>query len=260
MEPYTVNALICLKDDLGFEYVVSEIEYELWENDTFEYRFRPNYSVIELLDSSVFQGIPGIDLELRRKEYVRRNSIPTFVAERAPSSNREDLWRLLEDCGMNYLNQLEWLIKTDTKYIGDRLYVRRPLDGEKVRNLDGEIAKLKRSCDVQRKLLENICLGLTVEFERFVIDDRNRKSCYDLLYRLYKRESGNIKKLQSEGIAAAKKNGKYHGRKAIQVDDTKLYEVCRKYRNHQITLDEAAKLLNMSTSTFYRRIKSLKTD
>ena len=260
MEHYTVNALICLKDDLGLEYVVSEIEYELWENDVYEYRFRPNYSVIELLDSSVFQGIPGLDLELHRKEYVRRNSVPTFVAERSPSSNREDLWMLLEECDMRYLNRLEWLIRTDTKYIGDRLYVRKPLEGEKVRNLDTEIARLKRSCDVQRKILENICLGLTVEVEGFVIDDRNRKDCYELLCRLYKRESGTLKKLRADGIENAKKNGRYRGRKAIQVDDTKLYEVCRKYRRHQITLEEATAILNMSPSTFYRRIKSLKAD
>lgn len=28
------------------------------------------------------------------------------------------LWKLLQDCNMQYLNQLEWLIRTDTIYSG----------------------------------------------------------------------------------------------------------------------------------------------
>lgn len=260
MDFHTTAALICLRDNLGIEYVISKVEYTIWENEEFEYRFSPNYSVIELLPASVFQGIPGLDLELRKKEYVRMNTVPTFISERTPSRNREELWKLLEDCNMKYLNQLEWLIRTDTKYIGDRLYVRSLNNGhdESVKKLDEEIINLKRSYDVQRKLLEYICQGFTVEFRGFVIDDQNRKTCYELLYRLYARESANLKKLQSDGINTAKKNGKYHGRRAIPIDDTKLYEVYRKYRNHQLTLEEATRQLNISTSSFYRRIKDLK--
>ncbi len=256
MNSFVTNALICLKDDLGLEYVVSQIEYEIWENEDFEYRFRPNYSVIELLDSSIFQGIPGINLELHKEEYVRRNSVPTFVSERSPSQNREELWQLLEDCNMNYLNQLEWLIKTDTKYIGDRLYV-KAIENKMsdVVNVDCKIQSLKRSYDVQKLLLSKICQGMTVEYDGFIIDDKNRKTCYDLLYRLFRRESKRMAKLQSDGIDNAKKNGKYQGRKAIQVDDTKLYEVYQKYKNHRISAEEAAKMLNMSLSTFYRRIR-----
>ncbi|MBE6911404.1 MAG: recombinase family protein [Ruminococcaceae bacterium] len=260
MDCYAVNALICLKDDLGLEYVVSQIEYKLWRNEEFEYTFRPNYSVIQLLDSSLFQGIPGIDLEKRKEEYVRRNTVPTFISERAPGANREELWRLLEDCNMEYLNQLEWLIRTDTKYIGDRLYVRKPKADKSsdIVNLDNELTRLKRSYDIQKALLQNICLGYDIEYKGFIIDDINRKTCYDLLYRLFEREATRLKKLQNDGINNARKSGKYSGRKSIQVDDTKFYEVVGKYRNHRINAEEAAKMLNMSTATFYRRIRKLK--
>ena len=260
MDVYSVDALICLKDDLGLEYVVSEIEYKLWQNEEFEYRFRPKYSVIDLLDSSVFQGIPGLDLDIRKEEYVRRNTVPTFISERAPGANREELWKLLEDCNMKYLNQLEWLIRTDTKYIGDRLYVRSADANNtlKIKDVEGEIRNLKRSYDVQRRLLEYICQGMSVECEGFRIDDSNRKTCYNLLYRLFEREAKRLRELQSAGIDNAKKNGKYKGRKAIQVDDTKLYEVCRKFRSKRISAEEAAGMLNMSVSTFYRRIRNLK--
>ena len=262
MDCYAVDALICLKDDLGLEYIVSQIEYKLWRNEEFEYIFKPNYSVIQLLDSSLFQGIPGIDLEMHKQEYVRRNSVPTFISERAPAANREDLWHLLEDCDMQYLNQLEWLIKTDTKYIGDRLYVKKPLlqKPSVVVIRDNEASRLKRSFDIQKALLQNICLGYTVDYNGFIINDNNRKTCYDLLYRLFEREATRLKKLQNDGIANAKKSGKYSGRKAISVDDTKLFEVIKKYQNHRINGEEAAKMLGMSVSTFYRRIKGLKTN
>ncbi len=259
MDCYSADALICLKDDLGLEYVVSEIEYKLWKNEEFEYRFRPNYSVIELLDSSVFQGIPGIDLDLHKKEYVRRNTIPTFISERSPGPNRENLWQLLDDCDMEYLNRLEWLIKTDTKYIGDRLYVReKNVNILNLINIDYELSCIKRNCDIQKRLLQYICSGMNVEYEGFIINNGNRKICYDLLYRLYKREFNHLKKLQNNGIDKAKANGKYKGRKPIQIDDTKLYEVWVKYANNKITLKEATEILAISESTFYRRIKKFK--
>ena len=81
-----------------------------------------------------------------------------------------------------------------------------------------------------------------------------------LLYSFHKgygiiRSLLGIKILYPDGISKAKKEGKYQGRKAISVDDTKLYEVWRKYENKKITLEEATSLLNISVSTFYRRIK-----
>ena len=255
MDCYTVKGLICLKDDLGFEYTVSEIEYTVWENEEFEYRFRPNYSIIELLSSSLFQGIPGIELNTRKKEYIRKNTVPTFISERAPSPNRQELWELLKECNMQYLNQLEWLIKTDKKYIGDRLYVREPYPYNSIVNITASTTQLKRSYDIQKKLLQKICAGMTVEYRGFVIDDSNRKTCYELLYRLFENEANRLTKLQIDGINQAKSNGKYTGRKEIQVDDVELYNVWKKYKSKKITLQEATNLLNISPSTFYRRIK-----
>lgn len=258
MNSYKINALICLKDDLGIEYTVSAIEYEIWKNEEFEYRFKPNYSVIGLLNTSLFQGIPGIDLDLRKEVYVRKNSIPTFISERAPAHNRQELWELLEDCNMQYLNQLEWLIRTNTKYIGDRLYVRKPYTQSfsDTLNLDNEISKVKRSYDILRKLLECICAGFNIEYDGFKINDDNRKTCYDLLYRLFRPEAERLRKLQGDGIDKAKSDGKYLGRKSINIDDTKLYEVWHKYKNKKLTLEEATKLLNISISTFYRKTKN----
>ena len=73
-----------------------------------------------------------MDLDLKKELYIRENITPVFISERAPGKNREDLWELLKQCDMQYLNQLEWLIRTDTRYSGDKLFVQRPESLESV--------------------------------------------------------------------------------------------------------------------------------
>lgn len=58
---------------------------------------------------------------------------------------------------------------------------------------------------------------------------------------------------QREGIAIAKEQGKYKGRKPIQAPEFK--QVTAKWRSGSITATEAMRMLHMSKSTFYRRVK-----
>ena len=167
-------------------------------------------------------------------------------------SDREGLWELLESHNMEYLNRLEWLIRTDTKYIGDRLYL---TEYNECNYMFIKSSDFKRSVDIIRKLLENICLGNEFEYDGLLINDSNRKIYYDLLYRLYGRENKYISERQNSGVEKAKKEKKYSGRKAIVIDDTKLYEVNKKYQNGKISSSEAAELLGISKSTFLRKIK-----
>ena len=58
---------------------------------------------------------------------------------------------------------------------------------------------------------------------------------------------------QREGIAIAKEQGKYKGRKPIVSPE--FEQVTAKWRNGAITAAEAMRTLHVSKSTFYRRIK-----
>lgn len=58
---------------------------------------------------------------------------------------------------------------------------------------------------------------------------------------------------QREGIAIAKQQGKYTGRKRIESPD--FDKVISKWRNGEITAVKAMDLLHMSRNTFYRRVK-----
>ena len=59
---------------------------------------------------------------------------------------------------------------------------------------------------------------------------------------------------QKEGIAIAKQQGKYHGRKPL-TNPPEFDAVIRQWHAGQITAAEAMKRLHMSSSTFYRRVK-----
>ena len=58
---------------------------------------------------------------------------------------------------------------------------------------------------------------------------------------------------QREGIAIAKEQGKYRGRKPIIVPE--FEQVTAKWRSGTITTAEAMRILHMSKTTFYRRVK-----
>ena len=60
---------------------------------------------------------------------------------------------------------------------------------------------------------------------------------------------------QKEGIAIAKENGIYKGRKPIEHDN--FASVVSLWKQEKITAVEAMKRLNMKPSTFYRKVKSL---
>ena len=58
---------------------------------------------------------------------------------------------------------------------------------------------------------------------------------------------------QREGIAIAKANGVYKGRKPIQPPD--FEKVMARWQRREITAAEAMRQMGMSKSTFYRRVK-----
>ena len=60
-----------------------------------------------------------------------------------------------------------------------------------------------------------------------------------------------IHQRQAEGIAAARAKGKHLGRKPVTIPEN-FDEVSSRFRNSEITADNAAALLGMSRSTFYR--------
>lgn len=256
MREIITKGTICLDDSYGLTYHLATIEYTEREDESYKYIISPNYSVIALADSSLFQGIPGIDLKLRLDHYVRDNISPVFISERSPQKNRENLIECLDECNMDYLNPLEWLIRTNSKYAGDPLYVCRY---EEVRTvyIDSIGDMGNRSSHICRKLLENICMGNNIESSEISITNENRSSIYRLLMVLYSKDKAHLDRARREGIKNGAAHGNYRGRVKVEIDPLKLAEITEEYRANKISGDEAAEKLGISRSTFLRRIKNL---
>lgn len=248
MRSYESKGIICVKDKFNFTYYLCEITYILNEDETYKYIFKPNYNVIDLLDADLFQGIPGLNIDLRKNEYIRENILPTFISERVPSDNREDYYELLEKVSMEYMDPIQYLIRTDQRYSGDNLFVVGYKEKETIAISEG----LRTNNVIIKQILENICKGNDVVVNNQLIDDSNRKAFYNVFYDLYSKAYKNNKILQSEGIKKAKSENKYKGRKPKQVDELKFIELLDKVNRKELKPKEAAKILNISIDKYYR--------
>ncbi len=258
MEKHITKGIICLEQD-GIEYEISKIEYYYYDDNNEKYVFTPYWEVIDLLPSSVFQGIPGLEMSLRKKQY-ERNIVPVFISERTPSENRVDLWDMLKACNMTYLNRLEWLIRTDTRYFGDNLYVNRYEEKKSLTKANdltkfhygdklniSSISNLgKEMKTIIKILLRIVASGAELNAPELNITNTNRKEYFNLLFTLNH-------KMYEEGIIHKR------GRKKIKVSIPELDEKYILYCEGKITREEAMKQLNISSqSTFYRRVAEYK--
>ena len=177
----------------GITYYVSDLSYTIWEDDSFEFVFTPNYFVIDLLPTSVFQGIPGLNLDERKEKYVRKNIMPTFISERVPQKNREDFFELLKEAGMDYLNPIEYLLKTKKQYSGDPLKLKEK-NVKTLANIN-ELSVKNNTFGLTKVILDNLAKGNNVFYEGSIIDDTNRKVFFNVLHALYAKALKEVKKL-----------------------------------------------------------------
>ena len=260
----------------GEKISVAQIDYQEFDEENFQYVISPYWEIVDGLPASVFQGIPGIDMELRLKDYYRVNYIPTFIAERTPSENREDLWELLESVDLDYYDRFEWLLRTKMRAANDNLIVERRRIEETVGQFaSGIISGLQYGDKVIVESMESIAdttAGLTdgmfnivtsgidvvTESGQVLVDAMTRAAMipYMVAQRIMSRRERIS--LQQAGIEQAKKDGKYAGRKPTPVDENVLRQVAKELDEGIITVEEAMKRTKInSRSTFYRKLRNL---
>lgn len=69
-------------------------------------------------------------------------------------------------------------------------------------------------------------------------------------------ERDTLKVRQAEGIAIAKAQGKYKGRKPIDVDEEKMTELYAQWKRGETTPKCMMKLLDLKPATFWRKVKA----
>lgn len=260
----------------GEKVSVAQIDYQEFDEENFQYVISPYWDIVDGLPSNVFQGIPGIDMDLRLKDYYRVNYIPTFISERTPSESREDLWELLDSVGLDYYDRFEWLLRTKLRAANDNLIVERRRMQETIREFASDVVStlqygdkvvvdsLEAIADTTAGLAENMFnivvsgVDVVTRTGQTVVDAITRASMvpYMITQRILSRRERMANR--QEGIEQAKKNGKYTGRKPIEVDEKTLRQVAKELDEGIITVDEAMKRAKISSrSTFYRKLKSL---
>lgn len=260
----------------GDKVSVAQIDYQEFDEENFQYVISPYWEIVDGLPASVFQGIPGIDMDLRLKDYYRVNYIPTFISERTPSESREDLWELLNAVGLDYYDRFEWLLRTNMRAANDNLIVERRRMEETVKQFaSGVISGLQYGDKVIVESLETIAdttagladgmftivaggVDVITQSGQVLVDAMTRAAMvpYMITQRIISRRERAANR--QEGIEQAKKSGKYTGRKPIEVDENALRQVAKELDEGLITVEEAMKRVKInSRSTFYRKIKAL---
>ena len=260
----------------GEKISVAQIDYQEFDEENFQYVISPYWEIVDGLPASVFQGIPGIDMDLRLKDYYRVNYIPTFIAERTPSESREDLWELLESVDLDYYDRFEWLLRTNMRAANDNLIVERRRIEETVGQFtSGIISGLQYGDKVIVESMESIAdttaglidgmfnivtsgIDVVTESGQVLVDAMTRAAMipYMVAQRIMSRRERIS--LQQAGIEQAKKDGKYAGRKPTPVDENVLRQVAKELDEGIITVEEAMKRTKInSRSTFYRKLRNL---
>ena len=80
------------------------------------------------------------------------------------------------------------------------------------------------------------------------------KLVFSIFSSLAEFERETIKQRQAEGIAIAKANGKYKGRKIIEIDHTEFVNLYNRWQDKEITKEYMRKKLKVSLATLDRRI------
>ncbi len=278
---YRNSGIIKAVTEDGEKIQVGRITYESFESEEFQYIITPFWEIIDTLPTSVFQGIPGIDMDLRLEHYYRVNYVPVFMTERTPGPNREDLWDLLDSVNLPYYDRLEWLIRTDLKAACDNLIVERAREDirvEKITNRDelqsfldegqyGDeiivenlhiLGRSSAECTKSLNRLMHYGIGLSLLQEGLKLSVEDYKSFLPIFATMHKMDREKRKNEQREGIEKAKENGVYQGRKRLSVDEEFFRDIVNQLKGKKISIDEALKVTGFSKATFYRRMREMK--
>ena len=233
--------------------------------------------MIKSIPNGIFQGIPGIDMDLRYDTYYRVNMTPEIISMRTPSESRENVRQLMASVGLDYYDRFEWLLRSESKCGDDNLMIVRKYDRTNKALSISEINDINLSPEdtlnihslnelssgrssivkyVYQILQSGVRVYITSE-NRFLEENERVIMLYLLSNMLEGINNANMSN-RKKGRELAKKSGRYTGRKPIEVNEKLLRSVSKDLRTHLISEEEALQKLSMSRSTFYRKLKTLK--
>lgn len=172
--------------------------------------------------------------EARQIEAMKNKNIEKWFTEKVSGKNIEDRPKLKE--------MLDFVREGDTVFIHD-------------------LSRLARST---QDLLNIVNLlnekGVHLISNKESIDSSSPmgKMMLTMIGAIYEFERTNMLERQREGIAIAKANGAYKGRKPIEIEDNAFRTQYEKYMRREITKVEFSRLIKVSRPTLDKMIKEYK--
>lgn len=166
----------------------------------------------------------------RQEQIMKDYGVETIYLEKLSGKNTD---RPQFNKMMNYLRE------------GDTLYI------ESISRLSRSIRDLLKTVDI---LTEK---GVALVSAKENIDTKTPQGRFmlSIFAALSELEREQTLQRQREGIAQAKARGVYKGRKPIAIDEKQFRAVCKQWTDGTITATKAMKRLNLTSSTFYRRVR-----
>lgn len=237
---YSTYGYITLPVGKSLYFKIAKLSYELFEDESYQYIFEPNYDVIDGL--GIVADIPGINLELRKEKYYRVNLIPIFISDRTFPRSRVEAMKLLKERNLNYYSPILWLMDSNYTYTGDSLLLKSD-------KFFDELEAIKESKNIYRHILyvlQNLGLRKKFNIGDIVVNDSNRA----FLIKIYMNEYKLIKETYY------KKLNRNTGRSKTNIPIVLMKEVVFLYEKKIISTKEAMDRIGVkSESTFFRRLK-----
>ena len=123
-----------------------------------------------------------------------------------------------------------------------------------------DISRLARSTKDLLNIIEQLTeKGVEFKSRKEAIDTTTPQGKFVLSVfgALAELERETILQRQREGIEIVKAEGKYKGRKRLELDEKELTRLCKEWREGKRSALSICKQLNCSSQTFYRRVKEL---
>lgn len=275
--PYYRNAgIIKVYDRNNNRYSVGEIVFERYDDQNYQYIIKPYWNLIKSIPNGIFQGIPGINMDLRHDTYYRVNMTPAIISMRTPSESRENVRQLMASVGLDYYDRFEWLLRSESRCGDDNLIVVRKsertdrtisiseinninMSPEDTLNIHSLNELSANSSSIVQHVYQILQSGVQVYIAREdrYLEENERTIMLYLLRNMLEGINNTNMNNRKNGRELAKKLGKYTGRKPIEVDENLLRSVSKAFRLHEISEQDALQKLSMSRSTFYRKLKTL---
>ncbi len=100
-----------------------------------------------------------------------------------------------------------------------------------------------------------VCISLISHKENIDTDTPTGKFMLTVFAALSQLDREQLKQRQREGIEIAKAQGKYTGRKPIEIDWTKFGQLYGEGKSKNITGRDLMRRIGLSANTFYRRVR-----